>query len=1018
MHPHDDTVRDHSRVSSIGGSIVTISRLQCLRHRRFHAPHTLWILLALALVFSSAAQAQQAAAKRPLTHNDYDSWRAIQDPQLSHDGKLLAYALVAQDGDGEVVVRNLATGAEWRHPRGSRQAPATDEPSETAPPPQPGPGGRGRFGPARSNLLAFTADGRALVFQIAPAKSENEKARQEKKRPEEMPKNALGIMDMASGEVTRIERVKAFQVPEDAAGFIAYQLEARPTERKSDAASPDQPQRPSSAARRAGPRRPEYGSDLVLRNMADKSERVFPDVLEFTLSKDAKSLIYTVASRKDETNGVYTVATGATSDPTPLLVGKGKYSRLTWDEKQSELAFFSDRDDASAKQPKVKLYLWDRTGTAAVDLVTTSTPGFRQGFVINERGGITFSNDGSRIFFGAAPPPEPEPDPEAPQPPDEEKVSVDLWHWKDDFIQPMQKARLEQTRNRSYRAVFHLKEKKLVQLADESMEGITPARDGRWALGTDDRTYRILVGYDTNYSDYYLVNTFDGSRKLLRQKQSDRLAWSPNGRYLLFYDNKDWNTIFIPDGKVTNLTAGLGVNFWNEENDSPSPPSSYGNGGWTRDEKYVLLYDRYDVWQVAPDGSGAKNLTDGVGRKEKVIFRYVRLDEDEEDRAIDPARPILLSAVNEWTRDSGFYRDRIDGGLPGKLVMAAKSFSNPAKAKNADVLLLTASTFNEFPDLLVTDSSFKELKKVSNANPQKEGLLWGAAQLVRFKNSDGVPLDAILVKPENFDPGKKYPMIVYIYERLSQGLHRFVNPAPAHSINASYYVSNGYLVLEPDIVYTIGYPGQSALKCVLPAMQAVVDQGFVNEQAIGIQGHSWGGYQIAYMITQTNRFRAVEAGAPVSNMTSAYSGIRWGTGLPRQFQYEHTQSRIGGSLWEFPMRFLENSPVFRADRVQTPLLMLHNDNDDAVPWYQGIEYYLALRRLGKEVYMFTYNGEPHGIRKRGNQKDFTRRMQEFFDHYLKGAPMPEWMARGIPYLERDKEKEKYRTVTGEKVKQQ
>jgi dipeptidyl aminopeptidase/acylaminoacyl peptidase len=279
-----------------------------------------------------------------------------------------------------------------------------------------------------------------------------------------------------------------------------------------------------------------------------------------------------------------------------------------------------------------------------------------------------------------------------------------------------------------------------------------------------------------------------------------------------------------------------------------------------------------------------------------------------------------------------------------------------------------------------------------------------------------VPLSGILIKPENFDPQKKYPMIVYIYEQLSQGLHRFVNPGPGTSINTSFYASNGYLILMPDIVYTIGYPGQSALKCVLPAIQAVVDRGFVNEQAIGIQGHSWGGYQIAYMVTQTNRFRAAAPGAVVANMTSAYSGIRWGSGLPRQHQYEHTQSRIGGSLWEYPMRYLENSPVFRADRVQTPILMVHNDGDDAVPWYQGIEYYLALRRLGKEVYMFNYNGEPHGLRKRQNQKDYTRRTQEFFDYFLKGAPKPEWMEKGIPFLDRDKEKEKYRPVTDTKMK--
>ena len=343
--------------------------------------------------------------------------------------------------------------------------------------------------------------------------------------------------------------------------------------------------------------------------------------------------------------------------------------------------------------------------------------------------------------------------------------------------------------------------------------------------------------------------------------------------------------------------------------------------------------------------------------------------------------------------------------------MAGKYFSPPAKAKDADVYLLTASRFDEFPDLVVTDSNFKTLKKVSDVGKQKDQFTWGASELIRYKNSDGVALTGMLIKPENFDPKQKYPMMVYIYEKLSQNLNRFVAPAPGTSINAAFYASNGYLVLMPDIVYTVGYPGQSALKCVLPAIQAVVDQGFVNEDAIGIQGHSWGGYQIAYMVTQTNRFKAAAPGALVANMTSAYSGIRWGTGLPRQFQYEHTQSRIGGSLWEYPMRYLENSPVFHADSVRTPILMLHNDADDAVPWYQGIEYYMALRRLGKEAYFFSYNGEPHGLRRRPNQKDYTRRLQEFFEHFLKGAPAPEWMEKGIPYLQREKEKEKYKPLS-------
>jgi dipeptidyl aminopeptidase/acylaminoacyl peptidase len=335
-------------------------------------------------------------------------------------------------------------------------------------------------------------------------------------------------------------------------------------------------------------------------------------------------------------------------------------------------------------------------------------------------------------------------------------------------------------------------------------------------------------------------------------------------------------------------------------------------------------------------------------------------------------------------------------------MMGAKSFSAPVKARDAEVYLLTAQTFNEFPDLAVTDASFKELRKVSNANPQKQQLLWGTSEVVPFKNADGVALTGALYKPENFDPKKKYPLMVYIYERLTQNLNHFVDPRPSHSINVSYYVSNGYLVFTPDIVYTTGFPGASALKCVLPGIQEVVNKGIVDEKAIGIQGHSWGGYQIAYMVTQTNRFRAVAAGAPVANMISAYDGIRWGTGLPRQFQYERTQSRIGGSIWQFPTRFIENSPIFWADRVQTPVMLLHNDGDDAVPWYQGVEFYLALRRLGKEVYLFDYNGEPHGLRKRPNQKDYTIRLQQYFDHYLKGAPAPDWMEKGVPYIEKDR----------------
>ena len=961
----------------------------------------------LVFVFVLGFALTVAAQKRPLTHQDYDSWKSIQSPQLSRDGKWVAYALSEQDGDGEIIVRNIANGNEWKSQRGYR--PPTPPPDPSDPVPQ------GNF-LANARLLrpVFTADSRFLAFAIEPTKADFAQAKKDKKKPEDMPKNSLGIFDLSSGQITRIERVKSFQVPEDGNGWIAYQLEAKAEEKKTEAL-PDAPKQNDEAedfqrgraAAATGGRKKEFGTDLILRNLSDGKERTFSDALDFSFSKDAKTLVFTVSAKKEESNGIFVATPGNEAAPIELLAGKGKYSKLTWDEDQTQLAFITDRDDAAAKQPKYKVFHWMRSGEKAVEV----NANLRADFVISESAGINFSLDGSRLFFGTSPPPEPEKDAVAES---EDQVGVDLWHYKDDFIQPMQKVRAAADRIRSYRAVYHIKEKKFVQLADESLQNINASNDGRVAIGTDDRAYRTMVGWGTTsvINDVYLVNTNDGARRLLKQKNEGGVSLSPTGKFALYHDGKDWHSINVADSKDTNLTKTLGVNFWREDFDQPAIVPPYGAGGWTKDDKYVLLYDQYDIWQVSPDGSGAKNLTDGVGRKEKIQLRYVRLDTDE--KFIDPTKSLLLSAENQDTRDSGFYRDKIDGGQPEKLLMSAKNFSNPSKAKNADVLLFTASRFDEFPDLQIADANFKSLKKISNAGAQKDKFLWGTSELVRFKNTDGVPLSGILIKPENFDPAKKYPMIVYIYEKMTNTLHNFTNPTVTNSINRTFYASNGYLIFLPDIVYTTGYPGDSAMKCVMPGVQAVVDKGFVNEAAIGIQGHSWGGYQIAYMVTQTNRFKAAAPGAVVANMTSAYSGVRWGTGLSRQFQYEHSQSRIGGNLWEYPMRFLENSPIFHADKINTPLLTIHNDADDAVPWYQGIEFYLGLRRLGKEIYMFSYNGEPHNLRRRANQKDYTRRMQEFFDYELKGATKPEWMEKGIPYLQREKEKEKYKTASDTK----
>jgi len=466
-----------------------------------------------------------------------------------------------------------------------------------------------------------------------------------------------------------------------------------------------------------------------------------------------------------------------------------------------------------------------------------------------------------------------------------------------------------------------------------------------------------------------------------------------------------WRAWAAPvDGSAgtVSLTAGIPQAFHDELNDRPQGPSPYGGAQWIAGDAALIVHDRYDAWRFEPASGETTNLTGGAGRESGTRFRYARTDF--EDPAIAEGEA-LWQAFHQLGKQSGFHRGRTDrAATPEPVIMADKTFRVRGKAEDADRWLITREDFREFPDLRVTggegvDIDFSGMVKVSDANPQQADYRWGSAEIVEWHSNDGTPLQGILFTPDGFDPSTQYPMMVYFYERMSDGVHQYRSPRPGgSSVSVPFYVSRGYVVFIPDIPYEIGYPGESALDAVVPGVLSLVARGFVKEDRIGVQGHSWGGYQIAYMITKTNLFAAAEAGAPVSNMTSAYGGIRWQSGMSRMFQYERTQSRIGGTLWESTNEYLHNSPVFYADKIHTPLLMMHNDEDGAVPWYQGIEMFVAMRRLQKPVWMLNYNGQGHGLSREADRKDWAIRMQQFFDHYLMDAPAPVWMEEGVPAI--------------------
>jgi len=487
---------------------------------------------------------------------------------------------------------------------------------------------------------------------------------------------------------------------------------------------------------------------------------------------------------------------------------------------------------------------------------------------------------------------------------------------------------------------------------------------------------------------------------------------SPDSKFLVWYNNADKQiySYEIATEKIVSLTKGIDVSFANELDDTPQMASPYGSGGWAAEDKAIYLYDRYDVWQIDPKGlTPAINLTEGLGRKNNFTFRIVRLDNvllppgtpGIKMEPIKPKETIYFSVFDNNTKNNGYYYKEMGKRKPEmkSWIVEPVTFVYLNKAKTGPVITYVKHNFTNSPDVWVTKDNFKTQTKVTDINPQQRDYNWGTSELVRWKSATGLDVDGILYKPEDFDPNKKYPMIVYFYERTSDMLHFYRAPAPSRStINITYFTSNGYLVFLPDIYYEIGYPGKSALDCIVPGVKMLCENPWVDSENVAIQGQSWGGYQVAYMVTRPDLFKwkAAGAGAPVANMTSAYGGIRWGSGMVRQFQYEHTQSRLGKTLWEGFDLYIENSPLFFADKVETPLLIMHNDEDDAVPWYQGIEYFTALRRLGKPVWMLQYNKEKHNLVSRVNAKDLSIRLSQFFDHYLKGAPMPVWMKTGVP----------------------
>ncbi|AXJ01522.1 Dipeptidyl aminopeptidase/acylaminoacyl peptidase [Cyclonatronum proteinivorum] len=954
----------------------------------------LWLSLASC---TATGQSTRTGDKVPLDHSDFDQWRAVSNEQFTRDGDFLIYSLNPQEGDGEVVVRNLRTNRENSIARGQR--------------------------------FQVNHSGTHLVMFLANPYAEERQARIDGKRLRDVFTDTLAVYSLATAELEKIGEVTSFKMPDENGDWLAYRFERNDrsaassdskdaSEGESESGEASQEPNTDEADEDAEASPETTKNDLVLRDLRTGEERVFPWVDDYFFSEGGERLVMlTLEQDTLSTAGIHVLELES-GELFTVSEGLKNYRGITMTADGSQIAFIAQQpepetetengedaeENSTADDDTPEYYgLWfvAAGSTEAQHIADENSSWLAESWMINEHSSPSFSEDGRRLFFGTAPEPmRRDRSVEA-----IDMAEVDIWHWQDERLQSQQLVQLRNDQRQTFRAVYHIADDRFLQLEDRSLENISVPDRGNapFAMGAQNRHYLYLTQWDgfPARTDLFVVDIETGERSLFAEGIKAASQTSPDGRYFIWYDYADqnWYTYEFETGRSTNLTGHLDVAFFNELHDAPSDPNPYGIEGWTEGDARVIIRDRFDLWVFDPaqEGSGHR-LTGGYGRENQVTLRSFA--EDREARHL-PSDEIFLSAFFDVDKSSGFYTAKLEESNPNQLWRGDFRTFTPVKAADAERWMVRKSTFQQYQDVYLTDRRFRNFQRVTHANPQQDQYLWGDVELFHFTSLDGERLEGLLYTPEDFDPDKEYPMIVYFYERTSNRLHWYRPPAPsASTITPAFYTSRGYIVAMPDIVYTIGNPGRSAENAVIGMTLHLLDRGFVDADRIGLQGQSWGGYQIAHIITRTDMFAAAMAGAPVSNMISAYGGIRWASGLNRQFQYEKTQSRIGGTLWEKPTYYIENSPIFFANRVRTPLLMMHNDEDGAVPWYQGIEFFTALKRLNQPVWMLNYNGEAHNLRERVNRKDLSRRMQQFFDHYLMDAPMPVWMRYGVPAIEK------------------
>lgn len=906
------------------------------------------------------------AQKKPLNHSVYDSWNELKEFRFSNDGRFSVYQQNPQKGDGKLIVTDNSTGKILRS-----------------------------F--SRGNTQQFSENSDYLVFKVYPQADTIRNLKIKKKKEDTFPKDSLFVYSVKNDSLYIAARVKSYKLAIEESQMLAFLYE-KEEEKKQEEPKDSIVQDSVQSADSVKPLKKQEGSKLVFWNLQNNLKAEFENVTDYTMSDNGSLLIFK-SEFKDSIDSVAVyIVDAATMQKRQVLFQNGYAQGLSADKYGQRFAFYYSADTAKTKS---FIIIPGESGKYSKSEITADmVKNIPSGWKISENYSLRFSEDGRKMYFGTAPV---FPERKTDSLPDDEVVKLDIWSWNDSRLQSEQLKDMDKDRKKSYLCTYNFDKQNAVQVADSSMDDVSLSKKANCdvALGYSNYPYQYLVQWKTaSFRDYWFVDVQSGEKDKFAEAFDGSVSLAPEGKFAVIYYKRD-STWYMYDlrRKISySLTENTGVNFYNEESELPELPSCYGIAGWLKNDRAVILYDRFDLWLCNSGKDGeVKNLTGGFGRENNIVLRFLRTDPEKE--YVDENEMVLITGFNKTTRQSSVYSLDLKTGELTPVINAETKVSDITKAKKSEVYSYALSDYNTFPDIYVVkdNQNWKNAEKISSANPQINDYLWGTAEMYSWTSFSGDSLSGLLYKPENFDPAKKYPVIVYFYEKYSDHLYVHYTPRPSRSvINFPLYTSNGYIIFIPDIKYKTGTPGRDAYDAIVSGTYSLIDKGFVDKDKIGLQGQSWGGYQVAYLVTQTDLYACAMAGAPVSNMTSAYGGIRWESGNSRMMQYEEGQSRIGATLWEDLPSFIENSPVFFADRINTPLLIMHNDGDGAVPWTQGIELFTAMKRLNKPCWMLTYNGEEHNLKNRANCMDLSVRMMQFFDHYLKDGECPGWLETGVP----------------------